>query len=148
MKKLKTCSLFMSVWQEFTLCEVNKLAAEANSGSLFLLFCTTEGNSDSSSRVNASHDPDPARYQTQQFQRKFTESMIHTEGINKSLQFISLGFLDQIEIEHYDNANSTSCIPRSASFPNIQKNNSSGSQAQPNQSQLSRMLYHRFCNNG
>ncbi|KAI5424267.1 hypothetical protein KIW84_030455 [Lathyrus oleraceus] len=82
---------------------------------------TTEENSDSSSRVNAGHDPDPARYQTQQFQRKFTESMIHTEGINKSLQFVSLGFLDQIEIEHYDNANSTSCILRPASFLNIQK---------------------------
>ncbi|KAI5424270.1 hypothetical protein KIW84_030458 [Lathyrus oleraceus] len=82
---------------------------------------TTEENSDSSSRVNAGHDPDPARYQTQQFQRKFTESMIHTEGINKSLQFVSLGFLDQIEIEHYDNANSKSCISRPASFLNIQK---------------------------
>ncbi|KAI5396698.1 hypothetical protein KIW84_062789 [Lathyrus oleraceus] len=47
--------------------------------------------------------------------------MIHTEGINKSLQFVSLGFLDQVEIDHYDNANSISCIPRPASFPNIQK---------------------------
>lgn len=53
--------------------------------------------------------------------RKFTESMIYTEGINKSLQFVSLGFLDQVEIDHYDNANSIGCIPRPASFPNIQK---------------------------
>ncbi|CAK8572916.1 unnamed protein product [Lathyrus sativus] len=50
---------------EFTLCEVNKLAAEANSGSLFLLFFTTEGNSDSSSRVNASRGPsDPTSHES------------------------------------------------------------------------------------
>ncbi|CAL5208996.1 unnamed protein product [Lathyrus oleraceus] len=50
---------------EFTLCEVNKLAAEANSGSLFLLFFTTEGNSDSSSRVNASLGPsDPTSHES------------------------------------------------------------------------------------
>ncbi|XP_058770196.1 polycomb group protein EMBRYONIC FLOWER 2-like isoform X3 [Vicia villosa] len=50
---------------EFTLCEVNKLAAEANSGSLFLLFFTTEGNSDSSSRVKASLGPsDPTSHES------------------------------------------------------------------------------------
>ncbi|KAL5069305.1 hypothetical protein RYX36_020192 [Vicia faba] len=50
---------------EFKLCEVNKLAAEANSGSLFLLFFTTEGNSVSSSRVKESLGPlDPTSHES------------------------------------------------------------------------------------
>lgn len=42
---------------KFVLSEVNKLAVEARSGSLFLLFFTTEGNSNSLSRINASLGP-------------------------------------------------------------------------------------------
>ncbi|WJX20066.1 hypothetical protein P8452_09665 [Trifolium repens] len=47
---------------EFVLLEVNELAAD---GSLFLLFFTTEGNSNSSSRVNASLGPyDPTSHES------------------------------------------------------------------------------------
>ncbi|XP_073223943.1 polycomb group protein EMBRYONIC FLOWER 2-like isoform X2 [Cicer arietinum] len=41
----------------FVLHDINKLAVEAKSGSLFLLFFTTEANSNSSSRVNTNPGP-------------------------------------------------------------------------------------------
>ncbi|KAI5440501.1 hypothetical protein KIW84_010108 [Lathyrus oleraceus] len=49
---------------------------------------------------------DPAHHQTPKPLNKFTKSTIQTKGVNKSLPFASLGFLDQFEIVHYDNANS------------------------------------------